>query len=87
MSVKLKGSVSDIFASETLIRGCWQLQDLHAGLGLSPLSEAMNHAAAAPESRGPRGLTVSDRSTMWSLCPALAPPIPPPHIPTPGPVL
>lgn len=54
---KLKGSVWDIFGSEELIHGCWQLhlQDLHAGLGLSPLSEAMNHAAAAPESRGPGG--------------------------------
>lgn len=60
MLVKLKGSVTDFFflcASEKLIRGCWQphLQDLHAGLGLSPLSEAMNHAAAAPESHGPEG--------------------------------
>lgn len=34
----------------------------------------------------PRGLTASDRSTMWSLSPAHAPPTPRPHIPTPGPV-
>lgn len=55
-------------------------------------------SAVAPDSRRPRGLTASDRSTMRSLLPpphhqhplpspAHAPPIPRPHIPTPGPVV
>lgn len=39
-----------------------------------PSAEAMNHAAVAPDSRRPRGLTASDRSTMRSLLPPLQPP-------------
>lgn len=56
-----------------------------AGPGLSPLSEAMNHAAVAPESRRPRGLTASDRSTMRSEPPTPPPPPPfPPLTPLPS---
>lgn len=50
-------------------------------------SSQRGHESRRRCSRIPRppGLTVPDRSTMWSLSPAHAPPIPPPpHIPTPG---
>lgn len=53
-----------------------------------PSAGAMNHAAVAPGSRRPRGLTASDRSTMRSLLPptTTTPSLPPltPPLPSRG---
>lgn len=69
----------------------WLLAAASAGSSrrTGSVSSQRGHESRRRCSRIPRppGLTVSDRSTMWSLSPAHAPPIPPPHIPTPGPVL
>lgn len=78
LSVQLEGAASDILGSETS----------GSSRRTGSASSQRGHESRRRCSRIPRppGLTVPDRSTMWSLSPAHAPPIPPPppHIPTPG---